>query len=68
MFFDWRIQFEKVQLTRVLTEDTIVHRGIRLPYKIDQGFCDPTTKTQATIIWFPKDTCTTFQVARTHAV
>ena len=27
----------------------------------------PTTRTQATIVWFPRDTCTTFQVSRIHA-
>ena len=27
----------------------------------------PTTRTQATIVWFPEDTCTTFQVAKIHA-
>ena len=32
-----------------------------------QGYCDPTTRTQATIVWFPEDTCTTFQVAKIHA-
>ena len=26
-----------------------------------------TTRTQATIVWFPEDTCTTFQIARIHA-
>ena len=29
-------------------------------------FCDPTTRTQATIVWLPEDTCTTIQVARIH--
>ena len=64
MFFDWKIKLEKVQLTRDLKEDTIIYQGIRLPCKNDQGYCDPTTRTQATIVWFPEDTCTTFQVAK----
>ena len=38
-----------------------------LPRKNDQGYCDPTTRTQATIVWFPDDTCTTFQVPKIHA-
>ena len=38
-----------------------------MPYKNDQGYCDPTTRTQATIVWFPEDKCTTFQVAKIHA-
>ena len=67
MFFDWKIQHEKVQLTRDLKDDTIIYQGIRHPCKNDQGFCDPTTRTQATIIWFPKETCTIFQVAKIHA-
>ena len=50
-----------------LKDDTISYQGIRLPYKNDQGYCDPTTRTQATIVWFPEDTCTTFQVATIHA-
>ena len=44
-----------------------MYQGIRLPRKNDQGYCDPTTRTQATIVWFPGDTCTTFQVAKIHA-
>ena len=67
MFFDWKIQLEKVQLTRDLDENTIIYQGIRLPCKNDQGYCDPMTSTQATIFWFPEDTCTTFQVAKIHA-
>ena len=45
----------------------MIYQGIRLPCKIDQGYCDPTTRTQATIVWFPADTCRTFQVAKIHA-
>ena len=68
MFFDWKIQLEKVQLTRDLKDDNITYQGIRLPCKNDQGFCDHTTRTQATIVvWFPEDICTTFQVAKIHA-
>ena len=67
MFFDRKIQLEKVQLTRDLSDNTMIYQGIRLPCKNDQGYCDPTTRTQATIDWFPEDTCTTFQVAKTHA-
>ena len=67
MFFDWKIQLEKVQLTRDLSENTMIYQGIRLPCKNDQGYCDPTTRTQATIVWFPEYTCTTFQVAKKHA-
>ena len=65
--FDLKIQLEKVQFTRDLKEDTIIYQGIRLPRKNDQGYCDPTTRTQATIVWFPEDSCTTFQVAKIHA-
>ena len=50
MFFDWKKQFEKVQLTRDLKDHTIFYQGIRLPCKNDQGYCDLTTRTQATII------------------
>ena len=67
MFFDWKIQFEKVQLTRDFKDDTKTYHGIRLPCKNDQGYCDPTTPTQARIDWFPEDTWTTFQVAKIHA-
>ena len=34
----------------------MIYQGIRLPCKNDQGYCDPTTRTQATIVWFPEDT------------
>ena len=67
MFFDWKIQLDKIQLIRELTDNTMIYQGIGLPCKNDQGYCDPTTRTQATIVWFPKDTCTTFQVAKIHA-
>ena len=67
MFFDWKIQLEKIQLTRDLTDNTMIYQGIRLPCKNDRSYCDPTTRTQATIVWFPEDTCTTFQVAKIHA-
>ena len=67
MFFDWKIQLEKVQLTRDLSDNTMIYQGIRLPCKNDQGYCESTTRTQATIVWFPEDTCTTFQVAKIHA-
>ena len=67
MFFDWKKQFEKIQLTRDLSDNTMGYEGIRLTCKNDQGYCDPTTRTQTTIVWFPEDTCTTFQVAKIHA-
>ena len=67
MFFDWKIQLEKVQLTRDLSDNTMIYQGLRLPCKNDQGYCDPTSRTQATIVWCPEDTCTTFQVAKIHA-
>ena len=67
MFFDWKIQFEKVLLTRDLSDNTMIYQGIQLPCKNDQGYCDPTTRTQATVVWFPEDTCTTFQVATIQA-
>ena len=67
MFFDWKIQLQKVQLTRDLSDNTMIYQGNRLPCTNDQGYYDPTTRTQATIVWFPEDTCTTFQVAKIHA-
>ena len=67
LFFDWKIQLEKTQLTHDLKDDTILHQGIRLPCKNDQGHCDPKTRTQATIVWFHEETCTNFQVAKIHA-
>ena len=67
LFFDWKIQLEKVKVTRDLKDDTIIYQGISLPCKNDQGYCDPTTRTRTTIVWFPEDTCATFQVAKIHA-
>ena len=67
MFFDWKTQLEKIQLTRDLSDNTMIYQGIRLPCKNDQGYCDHTVRTQATIVWFPEDTCTTFQLAKIHA-
>ena len=67
MFFDWKIQPKKIQLTRDLKVDTEIYQGIRLLCKNYEGYCDPTTRTQATIVWSPEDTSTTFQVAKIHA-
>ena len=67
MFFDWKNNLKKKHLTRDLKDDTIICQGTRLPCKNDQVYCDPTTRTQATIVCFPGDTCTTFQVAKIHA-
>ena len=50
MFFDWKMQHEKEQLTRDLKDDTILYQGIRLPCKNNQGYCDHTTRTQATFL------------------
>ena len=36
MFFDWKIQSEKVQLTRDLKDETIIYQGIRLPCKMSK--------------------------------
>ena len=41
MFFDWKIQLEKIQLTRDLSDNTMIYQGIRLPCKNDQGYCGP---------------------------
>ena len=35
MFFDWKIQLEKIQLTRDLKDNTIIYQGIKLPCKND---------------------------------
>ena len=67
MFFDWKTQLEKAQLTRDSNDGTKIYQGIRRPCKTDQGYCDPTTRTHATIVGFREDTCTTFQVAKIHA-
>ena len=31
MFFDWKIQLEKIQFTRDLTDNTMIYQGNRLP-------------------------------------
>ena len=67
MFFYWKIQLEKAQITRDLKENTFIFQGIRLACKNEQGYCDPTTRTLATTVWFPEETCTVFQVAKIHA-
>ena len=68
MFFDWKMQLEKVQLTRDLKDDIIIYQANRLPCKNDPGYCDPTTRIQSiTNVWCPEDTCTIFQVPKTHA-
>ena len=45
----------------------MIYQEIRLPSKNVQDCCDPTARTQETIVWFPADTCTTIQVAKIHA-
>ena len=34
MFFDWKIQLKKIQLTQDLKDNTIIYQGIRLPCKV----------------------------------
>ena len=29
MFFDWKIQLEKIELTRDLSDNTMIYQGIR---------------------------------------
>ena len=41
MFFDWKIQLEKVQLARDLSDNTMIYQGIRLLCKNDQLFGFP---------------------------
>ena len=50
---------KKVQYPRDLKDDTILYQVWR---KNDQGHCDPTTRSQATIV-----TCTIFEDAKNHA-
>ena len=50
-----------------LTDVTILYQAVRLPCKNDQGYCNLTTLTQTTIVWFLEDTSTTLQVAKLHA-
>ena len=45
-----------------------IYQEKRLPCENDQGFCDATSRTQATIVWVPVDTYTIFQVARSQAI
>ena len=35
MFFNWKIQLQKIQLTQDLKDNTIIYQGIRLPCKTD---------------------------------
>ena len=67
MFLIGNSNWKKKQSTRDLKDDIKKYQGLRLPCKNDQGYYDPTTRTQATIVWFPEDTCTTFQLAKIHA-
>ena len=37
MFFNWKIQLQKIQLTQDLKDNTIIYQGIRLPCKNDKA-------------------------------
>ena len=50
MFFDSKIQLEKIHFTRDVKDDTIFYQGIRLRCKKDQVYCDSTSRTQAIIV------------------
>ena len=54
MFFDWKIQLEKIQLTRDLSDNTIIYQGIRLTCKNDQGFVTPQQEPKQQLFGFPK--------------
>ena len=49
-FLIGKFNLRKIQLTRDLRDETILCQGIHLPCKNDQRYCDPTTRTQATIV------------------
>ena len=65
MFFDWKIQLEKIQLTGNLTDNTMIYQGIRL--KMIKVIVTLQEGTKQQFFWFHEDTCTTFQVAKIHA-
>ena len=67
MFFDWEIQLQQIQPTGDLEDDIVIYQGNRLPCYNDQRFCEPTIRTQATVIWLPEDTCTTFRYSKIQA-
>ena len=54
MFFDLKIQLEKVQLTRDLKDDTILYQGIRLLCKHDQGYAILQHEHKQQLYGFPK--------------
>ena len=58
---------ENSSIEKNLIDDTILYEGLRFPCKNNQEYCDPSTRTQATIVWFLEDTCTTFKIAENHA-
>ena len=54
MFFDWKIQLEKIQLTRNLTVNTMIYQGIRWPCKPDQGYLTLQQEPKQQLFGFPK--------------
>ena len=54
MFFDWKIQFEKAQLTRDLKDDTIIFQGSRLPCKKTKETAIPLHEKKQLLFGSPK--------------
>ena len=54
MFFDWKIQLEKVQLIRDLKDDTIIYQGGRLPVKTAKDVAILQHAHKQTLYGFPK--------------
>ena len=56
----WRLKFSEVELTYDDTSNDMIIDGHTLPCYFADGFCNPTTKTPFTLVWFNDDYCLIF--------
>ena len=56
----WRLEISEVELTYVHTANIMIKDGHTLPCYFADGFCQSTTKTPFTRVWFSDDFCLIF--------
>ena len=56
----WRLEISEVELTYDDPANVMIIEGHTLPCYFADGFCNPTTKTPFTLVWFNDDFCLIF--------
>ena len=55
--FSWKLEISEIELTKYDTQNVMNIDGHILPCYFLDAFCNPTTKTPYTFVWFSDDYC-----------